>query len=403
MEIVMDGVAQQRAPRPKVKTGCATCRESRKGMGKAAPSKTVTPAMPLLLDETSLESTSITDTDIADLQRCFSTKTLFPTVTLACADEARQVLQASQTDPAVRHAVFSLRALRADLEATAKYGGGGQSNQPTHLSYAASSYAAATGTTPNRDYGLQQYCMALGGLASHLSTSPSTTNTAPAPSVRTALLCCQVFISIEQVRGHFAAMAQHIVQGLRILYEHRGRDQDLPAIDVFIIKLFAAPCKFADVTRGVPSSAGSTPASTTGSEGGTSCRFRPLAPDLRSELTRHAMSTVSFLASVKAGPPTQSLQSTKELLLQSLTTWYTSLEREKQTTERPQPELLSILFLRFFHQILRVVLLSALDSDGQEDKDRQSEIMDTEYKQLQRIASFVGEQVHADGLKSGEW
>lgn len=352
----------------------------------------------------------ITATDIDDLQRCFSTKTLFPTITLECADEARQVLQASQTDPAVRHAVSSLRALRADLEASAQ-SAEGIAKHPTHLSTAASSYAAATGTTPGGDYGLQQYCLALGGLAAHLSsssssTSTSTSNQAPAPSVRSALLCCQVFISIEQVRGHFAAMAQHIVQGLRILYEHRGRDQgdqDLPALDVFVIKFFAAPCKFADVSRGAPSSADFTPASTTGSEGGPSCRFRPLAPDLRSELTRHAVSTVSFLANVKtgAGTPTQSLQSTKASLLQSLAMWHASLEREQQMATQPQLELLSILFLRFFHQILRVILLSALYDKT--DKETQSEIVDAEYKQLQSIASFVGERVYADGRQNGEW
>lgn len=351
-------------------------------------------------------SSEITAADIAQLQRCFSSKTLFPNVTLDCNDEARQVLQASQTDPAVRHAVSSLRALRADLEAAAALASKGETG-PAHLRYVAASYAAATGTTPSGDYGLQQYCMALGGLASNLSAIGEARPDTPPSTIRSALLCCQVFISIEQVRGHFGAMAQHIVQGLRILCEHRGRGNGLPALDVFVIKLFAAPCKFAGMQHGLPSSAGSTPTSTDGSsESGANVRLRPLAPDLVSELTRHAMSTVSCLASVDAGAPEKALVSTMDFLLRSLTTWHASLEREQQTAARP--EFVSILFLRFFHQVLRVVLLSTLDGrsstdDKAADKDRQSEVMNAEYRQLQSIASTVAERVHANGLTKGEW
>jgi hypothetical protein len=119
-------------------------------------------------------------------------------VKLGCVKEARQVLQASLTDPPMRHAVSSLRALREDLEASG--------DVP----------ASVAQQTPSYDYGLQQYCMALGGLASNLS-SPGSNGS------KSALLCCQIFISIEQVRGNFAAMALHIIQGLRIMYEHRAR------------------------------------------------------------------------------------------------------------------------------------------------------------------------------------
>ncbi|CAK7203825.1 hypothetical protein SEUCBS139899_006573 [Sporothrix eucalyptigena] len=421
----------------KVKTGCATCRtrkvkcdegqpacqkcvatgltcdgyaspfrmwanEPRKEVAKTSILVVPVSAVTLVLDGISSAETSskITAAEIAQLQRCFSSKTLFPTVTLDCDDEARQILQASQTDPAIRHAVSSLRALRADLEAVALPSKGETSL--THLSHAAASYAAATGTTPSRDYGLQQYCIALGGLASSLSTIGGALPGTHPLAIRSALLCCQVFISIEQVRGHFAAMAQHIVHGLHILSKYRGREKGLPALDVFVIKLIAAPCKFAGMQRGAASSTGSTPTSTDGCETGTNCRLRPLAPDLGGELNRLAMSTVSLLASVDAGASKKALVSTIDLLLRSITTWHANLEREQQTSVRP--EFISILFLRFFHQVLRVILLSALQglssTDDETEKNNQSEVLDAEYRQLQSIASTVGERVHADGLKN---
>ncbi|KIH87302.1 hypothetical protein SPBR_04958 [Sporothrix brasiliensis 5110] len=468
---------QSRASRRKVKTGCATCRtrkvkcdegrpacqkcvstgrtcdgyaspfrawagehqsEPPKGMAQTAPPALVVKA-PIALtvsdgpsDGTSddiapdLDTTAsdITAADIDALQRCFSTKTLFPTVTLSCDDEARQILQASKTDPAVRHAVSSLRALRADLEAAAQASSErAGSAQSTLLAQATSAYAVAPGTTPSRDYGLQQYCLALGGLASHLSLSSASLG--PTPSVRSALLCCQIFISIEQMRGDLAAMAQHIVQGLRILYEHQHPNaaharprackdddaQDLPALDVFVIKLFAAPCKFADITFETPSSPGTTPssASTDGSESGgsaSSWRLRPLAPDLSAELIRLALESLSFLAGVRAGAPVSSLSSKKEYLLRSLATWHARLQREQLTTARA--ELLSILFLRFFHQTVRVVILSASRDvpDGAGlgyTEGSRSEILDDEYRQLQSIASIVGERVRADGRQGGDW
>jgi hypothetical protein len=40
-------------------------------------------------------------------------------VELACDEEAKQILQAGLTVPAIQHAVLSLKALREDLEASA--------------------------------------------------------------------------------------------------------------------------------------------------------------------------------------------------------------------------------------------------------------------------------------------
>jgi hypothetical protein len=178
-------------------------------------------------------STEIAPKDISLLNRYFSTKTMFE-VKLGCDEEAGQVLQASLTDLPIRHAVSSLRALREDLEMSGNI--------------RASDFQEA----PSYCYGLQQYCMALSGLASNLSSLGS-------DGLRLALLCCQIFISIEQVRGNYATMAQHIIQGLITMHEYRARPSfvaanrlvpahhdQLPFLDIFVIKLFAAPCKFAD-------------------------------------------------------------------------------------------------------------------------------------------------------------
>ncbi|KAK2008868.1 hypothetical protein LZ32DRAFT_640439 [Colletotrichum eremochloae] len=59
-------------------------------------------------------------------------------------------------------------------------------------------------------------------------------------------VCCQIFISIEEVQKKYAAMAQHIVRGIKIMRKHAFHDR-LALLDVFIIKVSSAPCKFADI------------------------------------------------------------------------------------------------------------------------------------------------------------
>ena len=128
------------------------------------------------------ESTTTATLDATSLNRYFSTKTIF-NVDVSCTQEAEQVIQASLTDPSIRHALLCLRTVREDLETV-----NGPEQQT--LSY---------------NYGLQQYSKALSGLASNLSSpSPET--------LKSALLCCQVLISVEQVRGNFSAMGMHIVK-----------------------------------------------------------------------------------------------------------------------------------------------------------------------------------------------
>jgi len=322
----------------------------------------------------------ITPRDIDLLNRYFSTKTLF-NVRLSCDEEARQVLQASLTEPPIRHAVMSLRVLREDLETSGD------------------NLASVAQQTPSYHYGLQQYGIALGGLASNLSS-------AGAKGLKSALLCCQVLISIEQVRKNYAAMAQHIIRGLGIMHQYRARPGfiagnqlvpahhgQLPFLDVFIIKLFAAPCKFAE------------PPATADGSGTTlsmclisphhpaaeSRDLRTIAPDMRTELTRIATSTLEFLDKVSqvdlVGAALQ-LLSEKAALLDSLDSWLLDLDLVQMEIGSPSPEPISVSFLRFFHLILKIVLLGSLDSSPGLDAELQ-----TENDQLQSVANNVGERV----------
>jgi hypothetical protein len=310
-------------------------------------------------------------------------------VKLSCDEEARQVLQASSTDAPIRHAISSLRALREDLE-TSGDGPGSIAQQ-----------------TQSYQYGLQQYSMALRGLASNLS-SPNSNR------LRSALLCCQIFISIEQVRKNYAAVAQHIIQGLKIMHEYRARPYfvaanklvsahhgQLPFLDIFVIKLFAAPCKFADAPAAADLSETtlSTCVLSPHQQPDESPNLRAIAPDMRTELTKVAASTLEFLgkvSQVESVGIALRLLSEKEALLDSLESWLIGLELVQMEIGTPGPELISVSFLRFFHLILKIVLLGALDSSP----DLYAKLQ-TENDRLQSVANIVGERVRAYMTCSG--
>ncbi len=317
--------------------------------------------------------TEIAPQDIDLLNRYFSTKTMFD-VNLGCDEEARQLLQASLTDPPIRHAVMSLRALREDLETSG--------DVPASIAQQTRSY----------DYGVQQYCMALGGLATNLLSPGSS-------GLKSALLCCEIFISIEQLRGNYAAMAQHMVRGLRIMHEYRARPgfvaandlvpaqhDQLPLLDVFIIKLFAAPCKFAD-----------PPA--TADMSGTTVPVCSIAPDMRRGITRIAASTLEFLdkvSQVESIGAALRLLAEKTALLGSLESWVNALDHVQTEIRPPVPELISVSFMRFFHRTLKIVLLGALDSSP----DLYAKL-GTEDDQLQGVANNIGERLKTCRMSSG--
>ncbi|KAF2003195.1 hypothetical protein P154DRAFT_460894 [Amniculicola lignicola CBS 123094] len=350
-------------------TGQSTSNSHAGGIISCAGLKCVQPTFPM-----------ITPQDIDLLNRCFSTKTMFD-VKLGCDEEAKQVLQASLTEPAIRHAVLSLRALREDLETTRKIS------------------VSAKQRTPNHDYGLRQYCMALGGLACKLSLLHSN-------GLKSALLCCQIFISIEQVRGNYVALAQHVIQGLRIMNEYHARPyftganelvsahhDQLPLLDVFMIKLFIAPCKFTDAPatadgNGTTTSACPIP---TLQQSDERRDLRKIVPDMRTALIRIATTTLEFLSNVSHVETVANaleLLSEKAVLLDALEAWLAKVEVNQSAVGPRASELLSVSFLRLFHQTLKIAVMGALRSSP----DLHVKML-MEYGQLQRIASSIGKRV----------
>lgn len=308
--------------------------------------------------------------DIDLLNRCFSTKTILD-VKLDCDEEARQILQASLTDPPMRHAISSLRTLREDLEIS----GDGP--------------ASTTHQTMSYNYGIEQYSMALGGLASNLAFEGP-------DGLKSALLCCQIFISIEELRKNYGSMAQHMIRGLRIMHEYRARPslnavnqlvpayhEQLPLLDVFIIKMFAAPCKFADArTNAVETDLSICPLSSR-TVHSAAREARKIAPDIRPGLVKIALSTLEFLDKVSqiqsVGAAVQ-LLSKKEALLDSLESWLMNLELIQTKAQPPVSEPVSTSFMRLLYLILKTTLLGALDSSPgltakiQVENDRLQEI-----------------------------
>ncbi|KAK5653741.1 hypothetical protein OQA88_7897 [Cercophora sp. LCS_1] len=360
----------------KVKTGCATCRirkikcdenkpsckrcssTGRTCDGYSSPFKLVTSHA---VNSRQPTPGQIAPQDVDLLNRYFSIKTMFD-IKLPCDDEARQVLQASLTDLPIQHAVSSLKVLREDLQAS--------KGVP----------ASVLLPTAKHDYGVQTYCKALRGLASTLSYPDS-------DGLRSTLLCCQVFISIEQVRANYAAMAQHIIQGLGIMRENRARPSlavaarevvparrgPLPFLDVFVIKLFAAPCKYVGTPREV-------------------CRdgLRTIVPDRRKGLTKIAESALEFLnkvSRVELVGDALGLLSEKASLMGSLDSWLIAVELDNQD-DGALTERLSVLFMLFLHQILKIVLLGVLDLPPESSAQ-----LEIENEQLEVIASEVGERV----------
>jgi hypothetical protein len=200
-------------------------------------------------------------------------------------------------------------------------------------------------------------------------------------------------------------MAQHVIQGLKIMREYRARPsldgsgtfvpahryhEELPLLDVFLIKLYAAPCKFAERSASANLS-GTTVVSPNPSDlQSTEIQSpRMIAPNMRTQLTRIAASTLEFLDSasrVNSAEDAARLLSQKSSLLDSLQTWLVSLELVDIEIDSIQR--LSLTFMRLFRQIMKIILLGALDSTPECESELRSE-----HDQLKRIASDVNEGV----------
>ena len=305
----------------------------------------------------------ITCQDIELLSRYFSTKTIWG-IRIRYEAEARQVLQASVRDLAVRHAVLSLGSLRETFETS------GSMSFTIH-------------PTPKFCYGVQQYSVALGSLAHNLLNPSSST-------LKSALLCCQLFISIELVRNDHAAAMLHFTRGLKIMHEYRARagfnhkgvfiprgSAEMPFLDIFVIKMYAAPCRFTEQLLQASNARmlSLTRSDTAHQRPDESSKLPELAPDSRTLLGRIAKSVLDFLDKVflvNTQDEANALVPKKMTLLKDLEEWETSF-RSFRGVEPSEKHFLSNTFTFLFYQILKAVMTIALDSSAEVSPKLQAE------------------------------
>ncbi|KAF5539445.1 zn2 cys6 DNA binding protein [Fusarium mexicanum] len=138
-----------------------------------------------------------------------------PTNSSTYEKEARLTL-ATASEPAIKHALASLNTLRK-----------------VHAERGSSSAAKQMTTSLQR--GIQEYTSSLGALASRLADNEVATRKA-------ALLCCQMFISIETALNNFTSAIQHFVRGVQIMHQYGQPSSDvmdeMPNVDLFTIKMF---------------------------------------------------------------------------------------------------------------------------------------------------------------------
>lgn len=157
------------------------------------------------------------------------------------------------------------------------------------------------------------------------------------------------------------------------------RDQ-LPLLDVFIVKLIAAPCNFADAPKtGAPATT-VEPSS-----------HRTIAPDTRRDLTRISESLIKFLDEASQVQTTEcalQLEPKRSALLHSLEAWRTNLETSQPEMGVSELEPISASFQRLLYHIMQIVLLGTLDSSP----ESRLQLL-TENDKMQSLANVVGQRV----------
>ena len=104
----------------------------------------------------------------------------------------RLVLQVSNSQPAVRHAIVALGALHESFEYSGDMSWGDDLRDPNLL------------------FSIQQYIKSIAYLQKYLSMEKG-------KSIEITLICCALFISIETLHGNFDATTRHLLSGSKIL------------------------------------------------------------------------------------------------------------------------------------------------------------------------------------------
>lgn len=168
---------------------------------------------------------TLTAQDITDLAARFTNKP----VPHGYEQEARATLEASQSEPAVRHALASLRSLYKTLE--------DHGHEFPHGRLA----------VPTVYHGLHEYHAAIVNLTDKLSVMDRR-------SCEVALVCCRLFISIGTMQRDYVSVAEHYSRGMRIMHEAATRpylddwgnvtptqNGEFAKIDEFMLKIFMSP------------------------------------------------------------------------------------------------------------------------------------------------------------------
>jgi hypothetical protein len=294
--------------------------------------------------------------------------------------EARATLNAI-AEPAVRHALASLGTLRNLYN---EYGGIRLNEEQLIADFR---------------FGLQEYTNALVRLASKLSTET-------AASIKVALLCCQIFISIETVLSNFFSAAQHFIRGIRIMYQYRTRPyisgtgrvsaprfSDMPYLDIFFIKLLMSPCpiqrymkKDSDSVSQVPSVNHSdiSPLQTDDEINGPS-NFKANFFLVRDQICDIARSTIGLLGKISQLGPTSPIYEVvdeKQVLLEQLERWKDTSKLLYQLKENEMPDKLEIDvgIVILLHLVLKTVLALSLQCPATE-----ANIMEPECNKMMEV------------------
>lgn len=315
------------------------------------------------------KSSIVTADDVSTLAHCFHRN---PKASVCYQNEARATL-AKLSDPVVRLALDSLSALRNEL--------GLRRRAPVM-----DGRSAALGT----ERSLEAYSAAVSGLAFRLREQPGRT------SARDALVCCQMFISIEIMLCDYHNAIQHFILGLRIMYQYRSRSgvsnngrlvprhsPDLPLLDAFAIKLFESgypgPRHMSSCQR-----AHVGPLQTTANV--------VLCDQARSDLSALSARVLQFLSRVTEPQSRDQLVELKIIevqILHSLQSWeqaYASTIREAMEAITSTRVRFGAAFSLLLHLVLKVVVSLAMSAPIAD-----ADSLERDFQALSKIASFITE------------
>ncbi|KAK9424781.1 putative Zn(2)-C6 fungal-type domain-containing protein [Seiridium unicorne] len=403
-------VKSQRAYKPKVKTGCLTCRKRKVKCDEAKPSCLKCSSTGRRCDGynsnfvNAKPSEHVTAVRAATAAHPSTATSAYPTSSHGLRELARQfqfihkpvvglkyayeveatgILISSKADPSIRYALMSMSALR---EKYAKYG---------------DYYTIKTHHAHELRPVFESYNAAIGSLTRRLSHGGH-------DAAGAALQCCQLFFSVEIMQHNYAAAIQHLAQGLRIMRDWRIRtylnekgdimppeNPDLPQVDMFALKVFFAPC---------PGSRRMAKHSQMNGRPRTSHERTLVAmiedPDRtehirtgRMKLLDIANTTFDFLADTgRSDPAALELGDRKRDLLHQLEVWDSLAKHLRQKDGTVWPVRIDEVAMFLFHQVLRLIVTSCVHSS------KNTDLVENETSEVMRTAELLT-NIRAEDLK----